>query len=152
MKSPAPLSHVLLLLAYLLVFRLPCPALAGDLQFSLRIDGFVSGGNPAHEAAMALWNDPMNRLMRDTNAELGRILVGQPGGMAAPLIGISFRGGVEPEIIAGIIDNSLLFSRQEIAKLNWDTPPSDEEFQRQFIEDFAHRLEAAAGLKKTPEP
>jgi len=120
-------------------------ARAGDLKFSLRIDNFSTSRDPAHEAAMALWNDPMNRLIRDANAELGRILVGQPGGMAAPVISIGFQAGVQPAVIAGIIDNSIFFSRQRIAEINWKHPPSDEEFQREFIEEFSRRLEAAVG-------
>ncbi len=101
---------------------------------------------------MALWDDPMNRLIRDTNAELGRILVGQPGGMTAPLIGISFRAGVPPAIIAGVIENSLISSQREVTKLDWDSPPTDEEFQEQFIREFTQRLEAAVGRRDEERP
>ena len=125
---------------------------AGDLEFSLRINGMSSGSSPAHEAAMALWNDPMNHLIRDTNAELGRILVGQPGGMTAPLIGVSFRYGVPPAVISGIIENSLLVSQQRVLELDWNNPPSDEEIQERFIEEFRHQLEASVGRKESGHP
>jgi len=125
---------------------------AGDLEFSLRINGLGSGSSPAHEAAMALWADPMNRLIRDTNAELGRILVGQPGGMTAPLIGVSFRYGVPPAVISGIIENALLVSQRRVLELDWDNPASDEEIQERFIEDFRHQLEASVGRKDSLKP
>lgn len=127
---------------------------AGDLHFSLRINNIESSRSPAAEAAAALWNDPMNRLLRDTNAELGHILLGQPGGITAPVLSIKFQAGVQPEIIARIIENSLVLSDTTIAELNWQRPPTDQMVERRFIEDFSRQLEAAvirtAPIQATP--
>jgi len=125
------------------------PAQAGDLQFSLRINSFQSGHDPAQEAASALWNDPMNQLIRATNAELGRLLVGQPGGVSAPVIAVGFQAGIQPRVIARVIDSAIVFSDQTVIRLPWDEPETDAEFERRFIEEFSRRLQSHVGSSTT---
>ena len=59
------------------------------------------------EARQALWSDPMLRLTRAADAELGHLLIGQPGGRTPPAFVIGFRPGVPPQILGASIESSL---------------------------------------------
>ena len=97
------------------------PAAGGEPRFSLNIHaGAGSHGDPVKEAQQALWNDPMIRLMRAADAELGHLLVGQPGGRTPPAIVVGFRAGLPPHILGAALENS--FPRTAEPTVTWRWP------------------------------
>ena len=93
---------------------------AGEPRFSLNINvGSQRSSSPAKEAQLALWNDPMIRLMRAMDAEFGHLLIGQPGGRTPPLISIGFGGGIPPRILTASIENSLAKTTEAPTAIAW---------------------------------
>ncbi|RLE22205.1 MAG: hypothetical protein DRJ65_14400 [Acidobacteria bacterium] len=112
------------------------PAWAGETSFSLSLS---AGGHrslsPAQEAQLALWNDPMNRLIYAMDAEIGHLLIGQPGGgRTPPLISVGVGGGLPPRILSASIEHNLARSTEPPTAVAWPwlkenepTPPPMEE-------------------------
>ncbi|MCK5378582.1 MAG: hypothetical protein KAJ78_04225 [Acidobacteria bacterium] len=111
------------------------PTWAGEPRFSLSINvGGRQSLSPAQEAQLALWNDPMIRLMRAMDAEFGHLLIGQPGGRTPPLIAIGVGGGLPPRVLSASIEHNLARSTEPPAAIAWPwlkenepTPPPMEE-------------------------
>jgi len=109
---------------------------AGDTSFSLSLStGGHQSLSPAQEAQMALWNDPMIRLMRAMDADLGHLLIGQPGGgRTPPLISVGVGGGLPPRILTASIERNLSKATEPPTAIAWPwhkenepTPPPMEE-------------------------
>ena len=82
---------------------------AGERRFSLNLSASAGRGSlsAAQEAQLALWNDPMIRIRRAMDIEMGRILLGQPGGRTPPLFSVAVGGGQPPRVIRASFENNL---------------------------------------------
>lgn len=110
---------------------------AGEPKFSLSI---TAGGHqslsPLKEAQRALWNDPMIRLMRAMDAEVGHLLIGQPGGgRTPPLVSVGMGGGLPPRVLSAAIEHNLAGPSEPPTAIPWPwlkekepaPPPLEEE-------------------------
>ena len=62
----------------------------------------------------------MVQLMRAADVELGRLLVGQPGGRTPPAIVVGFRAGLPPHILGAALESS--FPRTAEPTVTWQWP------------------------------
>jgi len=120
-------------------------AAADEPTFTLEIQTGGGSANQAEEAAKALWDDPMARLMRAADAELGHLLIGQPGGRTPPILLVGFRSGVSPYIINASIERNLssrTTSRTTTIPWPWATPdkPTGLSLEEGLALDLAERL------------
>jgi hypothetical protein len=126
---------------------------AGDPHFSLSIsaDGHRSS-SPAQEAQRALWNDPMIRLRRAMDAEIGHLLIGQPGGgRTPPLVSIGMGGGLPPRILSAAIETNLAASIEPPTAVAWpwldENEPTPPPMEEQLALLLGKRLEQRLGSK-----
>jgi hypothetical protein len=124
---------------------------AGEPHFSLSIsaDGHRSS-SPAQEAQRALWNDPMIRLMRAMDAEVGHLMIGQPGGgRTPPLFSIGMGGGLPPRILSAAIETSLAGSIEPPTAVAWpwldENEPTPPPMEEQLALLLGKRLEQRLG-------
>lgn len=123
---------------------------AGEPRFSLHLRATTvpRSLSPTQQAQMALWNDPMVRLMRTMDAELGHLMVGQPGGRTPPLIMAGLGGGLPPRILASAFEHSFSRAVEPPPVIQWpwsesdDTnpPPMEEELARLLGQRLERRL------------
>ncbi len=129
------------------------PIWAGDASFSLRISaGSGESLSPAQEAQMALWNDPMIRLMRAMDADLGHLLIGQPGGgRTPPLISVGVGGGLPPRVLTASIERNLAKSTEPPTAIAWpwhkENEPTPPPMEEQLALLLGKRLERRLGSK-----
>jgi len=124
---------------------------AGEPKFSLSISaGSHQSLSPLQEAQRALWNDPMIRLMRAMDAEVGHLLIGQPGGgRTPPLVSVGMGAGLPPRVLSAAIEHNLAGSTEPPTAVAWPwlkenepTPPPLEEQLALFL---GNRLEQRLG-------
>jgi len=124
---------------------------AGEPKFSLSISaGSHRSLSPVQEAQLALWNDPMVRLMRAMDAEVGHLLIGQPGGgRTPPLVSVGMGAGIPPRVLSAAIEHNLAGPTEPPTAVAWPwlkknepTPPPMEE---QLALLLGERLERRLG-------
>ena len=129
------------------------PTWAGDTSFSLSISaGSHRSMSPAQEAQLALWNDPMIRLMRAMNAEIGHLLVGQPGGgITPPLVSVGVGSGLPPRILSASIEHNLARSTEPPTAIAWpwlkENEPTPPPMEEQLALLLGERLEQRLGSR-----
>lgn len=129
------------------------PTWAGDASFSLSLSaGSHRSMSPTQEAQMALWNDPMLRLMRAMNAEVGQLMIGQPGGgMTPPLISVGVGGGLPPRILSASIEHNLARSTEPPTAIAWpwlkENEPTPPPMEEQLALLLGERLEQQLGSR-----
>jgi len=131
------------------------PAAGGEPRFSLNLQASVSPADwPADEAQRALWNDPMARLVRAADVELGRLLVGQPGGRTPPVVAVGFRPGLPPRILAAAFENNLPRMAEPTTTWQWPWAPqtrsSSPDLDELIALQLGQRLEQRIGLTAGP--
>ncbi len=145
-----------------------CPGLwsaAGEIEFSLNLTVDTLRKAAAVEAAQeALWNDPMVRLMQAMDAEVGHVMLGQPGSRTPPLISIGVGPGVSPHVIAAAIERSLSHQIEPPAAfvLKWNDedkkdegpapPPMEEELALGLGRLLEQQVGATTGLSDSSTP
>ena len=125
---------------------------AGEPKVSLSITaGQSRSSTPAQQARMALWNDPMIRLMRGMDAEFGHLLVGQPGGRTPPVFVVGVGGGLPPRILSAAIENSLTPISEPSAAVVWpwskENEPAPPPMEEQLALLLGQRLEQRLGSR-----
>ncbi len=129
------------------------PTWAGEASFSLNISaGSRRSLSPAQEARLALWNDPMIRLMRAMDAEVGHLLIGQPGGgRTPPLISVGVGGGLPPRILSASIEHNLARSIEPPTAIAWpwlkENEPTPPPMEEQLALLLGERLEQRLGSR-----
>lgn len=130
---------------------------AGEPRFSLnlRATSVPRSLSPNQQAQLALWNDPMVRLMRTMDAELGHLMAGQPGGRTPPVIMVGFGGGQPPRILATAFEHNLPRTIEPPPVIQWPWADRDEPAPPPMEEEFARllgqRLECRLGGRE-PSP
>lgn len=142
-----------ILVILVMVFTLP--AAAGEPRFSLSISGGGSSvGTISEEAQRALWNDPMAKLMRAADIELGRILVGQPGGRTPPAFLVGVTPGQPLHILGAAFENNLPKTAEPTTIWQWPWAPKTDEAHPTLEETFSfqlgQRLEQQVGVTADP--
>lgn len=130
---------------------------AGEPKLSLKITaGSNQSLSPVQEAQRALWNDPMLRLMRAMDAELGHLLVGQPGGRTPPVISVGLGGGLPPRILSAAIETSLTPISEPPTAVVWpwlkEKEPAAPPMEAQLAQLLGDRLERRLGSAEVVEP
>jgi len=138
---------------------------AGESGFSLNLTVDTLRKAAAVEAAQeALWNDPMVRLMLAMDAEVGHVMLGQPGSRTPPLISIGVGPGVSPHVIAAAIERSLSHQIEPPAAftLKWNDedkkdegptpPPIEEELALGLGRLLEQQVGATTGLSDSSTP
>ncbi len=124
---------------------------AGEPRFSLSISaGTHQSLSPVQEAQLALWNDPMIRLMRAMDGEIGHLLIGQPGGgRTPPLVSVGLGGGLPPRILTAAIEQNLAGTTEPPAAITWpwlkENEPAPPPMEEQLALLLGERLERRLG-------
>jgi len=97
---------------------------AGDVSFSLDINSIPTAPrpDPATEARLALWNDPMNRLLYNFNQQQAWIMRGtMPGGERSSglAIAVGAQGGLPLRLLATQMWAGSIASQQSLAGVRW---------------------------------
>ncbi len=128
---------------------------AGEPRFSLSISaGTHQSLSPVQEAQLALWNDPMIRLMRAMNAEFGHLMIGQPGGgRTPPLVSIGMGGGLPPRVLSAAIEHNLAGSPEPPTAVAWpwlkENEPAPPPMEEQLALLLGERLEQRMGSESS---
>lgn len=96
----------------------------GDVSFSLNINNIPTtvGLDPATEARLALWNDPMNRLMYHFNQQQAWIMRGtMPGGerVGGVAVMVKAQDGLPLKLLATTMQGGLIAAQQDLAQVRW---------------------------------
>jgi len=97
---------------------------AGDVSFSLNINNIptTAGLDPATEARLAMWNDPMNRLLYHFNQQQAWLMRGtMPGGERAGGVAVSVKAqaGLPLQLLATNMQAGLVAAQQDLAHVRW---------------------------------
>ncbi|MDX2437779.1 MAG: hypothetical protein QNL88_12095 [Acidobacteriota bacterium] len=97
---------------------------AGDVSFSLDINNIPTTirGDPATEARLAQWNDPMGRLLYHFNQQQAWIMRGtMPGGERASgaAIMVKAQHGLPLRLLATTMQSGLIAAQQDLAQVRW---------------------------------
>lgn len=97
---------------------------AGDVSFSLNINSIPTAArpDPATEARLALWNDPMNRLLYHFNQQQAWVMRGTlPGGERASglAVAVKAQGGLPLQLLATQMRAGSIASHQSLTHVRW---------------------------------
>jgi hypothetical protein len=103
---------------------------AGEVSFSLNLDNIpmTLPRDPQTEARLALWNDPMNRLLYHFNQQQAWVMRGtMPGGERVSGVAVMAKAqnGLPLELLATTMKAGLTTAQQNLAQVRW--PWIDEE-------------------------
>jgi hypothetical protein len=103
---------------------------AGDVSFSLNINNIPTTTrlDPATEARLAHWNDPMGRLLYHFNQQQAWIMRGtMPGGerVGGAAVMVKAQNGQPLTLLATTMQAGLVAAQQDLAQVRW--PWIDEE-------------------------
>jgi hypothetical protein len=97
---------------------------AGDVTFSLNINNIPTTPrlDPKTEARLALWNDPMNRLLYHFNQQQAWIMRGtMPGGdrVSGAAVMVKAQNGLPLELLAATMQAGLTTAQQNLGQVRW---------------------------------
>ena len=97
---------------------------AGDVTFSLNINNIPTTPrlDPKTEARLALWNDPMNRLLYHFNQQQAWIMRGtMPGGdrVSGAAVMVKAQNGLPLELLAATMQAGLTAAQQNLGQVRW---------------------------------
>jgi hypothetical protein len=97
---------------------------AGDVSFSLDINNIPTTprADPATEARLAQWNDPMGRLLYHFNQQQAWVMRGtMPGGDRAGGVAIMVKAqpGLSLQLLATTMQAGLVAAQQDLSHLRW---------------------------------
>jgi hypothetical protein len=97
---------------------------AGDVSFSLNINNIPTTTlrDPATEARLAQWNDPMGRLLYHFNQQQAWIMRGaMPGGERATglAVAVKAQAGLPIQLLATQMQAGLIAAQQDLAQVRW---------------------------------
>ncbi len=97
---------------------------AGDVSFSLNINNIPTTGrlDPQTEARLALWNDPMGRLLYHFNQQQAWLMRGtMPGGERAGGLAVAVKAqdGLPLKLLAMSMHSGLIAAQHDLAEVRW---------------------------------
>ena len=96
---------------------------AGDVSFSLNINNVSTTRlDPATEARLAQWDDPMGRLLYHFNQQQAWIMRGtMPGGerVGGAAIMVKAQSGLPLQLLATNLQAGLIAAQQDLAQVRW---------------------------------
>jgi hypothetical protein len=118
------------LIHLILILATATAAGAGEVSFSLSLDNIPTTlpRDPQTEARLALWNDPMNRLLYHFNQQQAWVMRGtMPGGdrVSGVAVMAKAQNGLPLELLATTMQAGLTTAQQNLAQVRW--PWIDEE-------------------------
>lgn len=134
-------------IAALCFAALPALAAAGETKFSLKLDGIPLGPrpDPATEARLAEWNDPMGRLLYHFNQQQSWIVRGtMPGGdrAAGAAVRLKAQRGLPLRLVTTIVDGGLdrAAGRELVVRWPWSDEPAPPPLDEQLAQLLGERL------------
>jgi hypothetical protein len=117
-----PVRRVLIILT--LTLATAAAAGAGEISFSLNLDSIpmTLPRDPQTEARLALWNDPMNRLLYHFNQQQAWVMRGtMPGGerVSGVAVMVKAQNGLPLELLATTMKAGLTTAQQNLAQVRW---------------------------------
>ncbi len=116
------MRRVLIILT--LTLAMTAAAGAGEISFSLNLDSIpmTLPRDPQTEARLALWNDPMNRLLYHFNQQQAWVMRGtMPGGerVSGAAVMVKAQNGLPLELLATTMKAGLTTAQQNLARVRW---------------------------------
>ncbi len=128
-------------------------AFAGDVDFSVKVGEFPVTSrpeDPRKEARLALWNDPMNRLLYHFNQNLSWTVRGTMPGterVGGAVISVKAQPGVPLTILTDSVPTSFSLGKKDLSEIKW--PWIDEqEFSAMPLEQ---QLSVLLGQRLVPQ-
>lgn len=127
-------------------------AFAGDVDFSVEVGEFpvTARPDPRKEARLALWNDPMNRLLYHYHQNLSWTIRGTMPGterVGGAVISVKAQPGVPLAILTDSIPSSFSLGKKDLSEIRW--PWIDErEFSAMPLEQ---QLSVLLGRRLVPQ-
>jgi hypothetical protein len=123
----------------LIVMLIAVVGTAGEVEFSLDLDGFKWTPNQdvRTRARLAQWNDPMGRMMYHFNQQQAWIMRGtMPGDerVAGAVVRVKAQNGIPLQLVAGSVQGGLDLAQQSLVQFG-PREPSDEELAEMSLEE-----------------